>query len=687
MKYNLKIFIIMFIIFLISLSFAAETIPVTASQTDILDLVKIGKMIEGLLTLPLKNIENKLALISRPTATIAENIFISLFILDTANTIANQYLEDSIEKIPTTFVVRAFFGSCVLALIHNGLIFGIMSDVMKALVKGVNNAPDYNWFADGQEHTVLSHLVSGTVNGSGPLGQMDTLFNSLLMKVDILHVDSLPQIFLIGAIIVLMVRLYIQAFKIVCGMLIKGLEWCIGLPVALIFLGLKGSKVTEEYFDIGIRYIYRTALDFTITMLCISIGAKILTEEISPTSLNGTGSSLIAVLDITIAFSIWKTLLFGAETLISGISSGSPAFTAAHAAGIVSNFASAKGGIGKMAASLPMAVAGGIINKAKGGTFSGGALKSLGNDVKNVGVKLASSEAWKNTDTGMTQVQKMGEDGKMKTVWATGDAHSTEGLHHVMSDAKTIADSKKAAIERIKQVDKFEKKHGITEDMMKKMGHHTQHQRDVFMNKHAKIFENKNDLDDFGIKTTELNKKGKVIDKSLFDIQREIAQNKVDATKINSNAQKSKSANSQLTKQMEKSLQHMDNNSDKTALLKTWLKSSQDDPINFSEEKFSKNLNNIISNINNSNLPPAQKQVEIQQVKDMLKSVQADPSSKSLKFESTFEKITVDNEESPSANGINSYDYEISDSEMSQIANKNQIEYNNFLNSAINSCK
>lgn len=675
MRINLQLLIIILIMSL-SFSFASDTVPVNTTSTSTFDLIGIGAAIEKILLIPFKNIEDKMTIIGgRKTSSIAENIFIVLFMLETAYTLSSQYLEGSIEKIPTTFVVRAFFGSCVLGLIHNGLIFGIIGDIMTSLVKGIGSPPNFSWFNDGQFNTIITSLTK-----NGVLTRLDTLFNNVLTALDILHIKNIGQLALIVCVCSLMVKIYIEGFKIVLGMFIKGIEWCFGLPVAMIMLGMKGSKITEEYFDIAVRYIYRTALDFTITIVCIDIGSLILTEAVKQnTTEEGLTGSLITVFSFLIAFAIWKTLLFGAETLIIGISSGSPAFTAAQAAGIISNLASAAKSSANLGLTPVRAGVSGIISKARGGTFTEGALKSLGNDVKGFGVGLASSDAWKNTNEGMKKIQKIDENGRVKEVWATGDANTTSGLNSIMSDYKNISDSKKRHINRVKDVNKFEEKHKISEAMMKKMGYHTVAQRDDFMNRHNKLTEMKQDLDDFKISTTQVNSKGKSINREISDIQKELAEKKQDATIMNSTAQINKSSNSALTRQMEDSLLHHDNSDDKIAILKTWLKTSQKDPINFSIQKFNNNLDKLTTEIKYSSLPQDVKNNQLNKLKNMLVNAAEDPNSKNLNFDKSFEEIQFEDK-----NG-DILKYSVSEVEMESRAEENQMTYNNFLTSAINS--
>lgn len=673
---KIKFILMTFLMLSISFVFGADTVPVNTTSTSVLDLVGIGKLIESFMLIPFKAIETKMSVIGgRKTASIAENIFTVLFMLETTYTLANQYLEGAIEKIPTTFVVRAFFGSCVLALIHNGLIFGIISDVMTALVKGIGNAPNFSWFADGNFNTVISSLTK-----NGPLSKLDDLFNGILNSLDVLHIDNIGQLALILCVCCLMTKIYIEGFKIVLGMFIKGIEWCFGLPVAMIMLGLKGSKITEDYFNTGIRYIYGTALDFTITLLCIDIGGVILDQAVKDnTNAEGFTESLITIISFLIAFAIWKTLLFGAETLIGGILGGSPAFTASQAAGIISNLASAAKSVSKGGLTPVRAGVAGIISKANGGTFMGGAMKSLGNDVKGYGIGLASSEGWKNTNEGMKKIEKFDAEGKRHEVWATGDASETSGLKHVMADSKKIADSKKAHINRVKDVMKFEEEHNISEQMMKKMGYHTVAQRDDFMNRHTKLTNMKQDLDDFKVQSKTINSKGKSVSRDMFEIEKDLAVQKQDFTSMNTQAQINKSENSNLTKQMLDSFNHMSNSDEKAAVLKTWLKSGQNDPLNFSMNKFNDSLNKTIEQIKNSNVSEEVKNNQLQSFRKIFSDEIDNPKSREIKFDTSFKDIKVKDVKSG-----DEIIYKISDVAMQKIADENQIIFNDFLTSSIN---
>lgn len=603
----MKYYIYLFFYFLSFFAIADTPVPVNAGPSNITELYKmiaIGSKIEALIKIPINSIiESFKSIANRSVANDAVTIFKAIFLIDIAYTLANQYLEGEIKQIPSTFVVKAFFYSCFISLLNNARILGMISEMMQALFSSLGGySIDYSWLNDGN----YGHVFEVVSNG-GILTKIDELFIETFKNVDGYNVNGLQVLFFLIGLFVVGLILYVMAIKLLFGVLIKCLEWSIGMPIAFLMLAGKGNPATEEFFSKGIRYIYTTILDFAVTFACLNIGITLLESVIKGMSKDQTlAGTLIGLFNMVISMSILKKLVSSSEMITAALASGSPTFHAGMAGGILSNMANMGTKMSKTFASTPKAMGAGIINRIKGGTFKSGFASSMLKDSKNV-LNGISGEFKHSTDEGLNlkkiqseRINKLtGEVEKyQKNVVSSKTVKRDNHLANAWDEHKQAAEEHR---EHRVNLRNFEKKYKISDKQMQKMGFYTENEKNMFMNFYEELDKNKKEYEKYGVEYPKMSSKDANLDrKNLQKMSKELDKRKMEENLFNGEIQLRTSSNSDLTKNMKEIFSHANNSDGRISSLNTWLNKGFENIKEFSFEDFKdaylQHINEINSN-------------------------------------------------------------------------------------------
>lgn len=313
------------------------------------------------------------------------DIFKALFMMDIAYILSKCYLEGNYNGIATTFVTKALFGSLAIAFVSNpNYFYGIPSDVATVAFGGQSAPVNFNvktpieimsdviaglfkpW--DKAVRSVLTAAndaykeVQKTSNeGWNSLNPFAGFFESLMA---IITFYSSVVIGFLGYIIILLACF---------GLILKGVEFCIALPIAVFFLAFKATSITNSYSETALKYIITATFELSLLLLIANLGETLITG-------NGSPTGVFELLGCLFPLFLYVTLIKVAPSIGSGILSGSPSVKMSDAGKFLETAMLAKA----MATAMPFMVMGGggaimgaIKGVATGGADGGGVMGAI----------------------------------------------------------------------------------------------------------------------------------------------------------------------------------------------------------------------------------------------------------------------------------------------------------------------
>ncbi len=318
------------------------------------------------------------------------NVFKLLFMLDIAYVLSKCYLEGNYNGIATTFVTKAFFGSCAFAFVVNpNFFYGIPSDVANAAFSN-SGAGNVN-FANTTPMTTLANVVKElftpwdnalrsvltSANDAKKAAEADTSWSlsGLLTQVQALLTFYIAIVIgFVGYIILLLASF---------GLVLKGVEFSIALPIAVFFLAFKATGITNSYAENGLKYIITATFEFMLLVAIAKLGNSLVNNNASPTGVFDLLARLFPLF-------MYVTIIKIAPSIGSGILSGSPSVKMSDAGRFLETAMLAKA----MATAMPFMAAGGV------GAITGA--------LKGAGTSMASGEGIMATIKGGAQGAKGG---------------------------------------------------------------------------------------------------------------------------------------------------------------------------------------------------------------------------------------------------------------------------------------
>lgn len=375
---------ILFIIFFANPSYAIDLLP--RVQPFILG----PKIIEFFTN----NIVNKFNpmynIIFNNSMSFVGNAFKLLFLLDFAYTLSKCYLEGNYNGIATTFVTKAFFGSCAYAFVINpNFFYGIPSDV--ATVAFNNSGADSVNFTNATPMTTLAKVIGKIFSPwDKSVTSVLTAATDAYKAADDAHTwgnitDIKPLVALITFYMSIVVAVigYLLLLLASFGLILKGVEFSIALPIAVFFLAFKATSITNSYAETAIKYIITATFEFTLLIAITNMGDSLINGESSP---QGFWDLLAALFPLF----MYVTIIKIAPSIGSGILSGSPSVKMSDAGKFLETAMLAKA----MATAMPFMAAGGV------GAIAGA--------VKGAGTSMANGEGIMGTIKGGAQGAKGG---------------------------------------------------------------------------------------------------------------------------------------------------------------------------------------------------------------------------------------------------------------------------------------
>lgn len=446
----------------------------------------LGATIASVFDTALSTISSSISRAMGSKGDVVLKLFITLFIIETAYTLVSQFVEQKFEAIISTLMVRCFTGVLVYTLLDGFLIMDIISEITSKIMSLPSAAPSQygsfaplaSWFQDGETSKVLFAVTK-------PLLVADSLLNAVSQNINDLKAGTLD---FIGAFAIMLIQLclyivlwicswiiYIIAAKLALGLLLKTIEWSIGVSASLIGLAGYGSELTKQYAETSMGYLIAVAIDYTCTILMFSIALAVLDAGTTMSAGDtGTFSQGINVLvGMVMSFILFAALNNIGPEIAAGINAGAPNVTQAHAGALASaagTFGSAVGGVAKGGAmmaggaalggasgmlkgfkagvatngSIKQGIMGGLGGLAKGGLKGGGS--QLAKAAGNIGQTIATSHAGHQMDHRNTGLKNVMEN-LLKTVSGKTDKQ----LHSKEVKADNKAHAKKTSLLNSKQ--------------------------------------------------------------------------------------------------------------------------------------------------------------------------------------------------------------------------------------------
>lgn len=616
---NFNLYIIFIAIFT-AISIGANVPAVGANDVPLSGVdINIGQVIEYFISTNILEIFNKI-IPSQSFSATAIKLFTALFLIDYMHCIAVAYMQGNYNSLVTTTCIKAFFWIAVTTAFKTSPVDGspYFFAIPKELVSSVTSMPvgavNWTWFSDTGAHNAVTEVMQ-----KGILTQVDTFVNSVSNSL----VNN-PGFFKKGVFVVWILFLsmtfryiYWPFLSISIGLMVKAFEWAIGLPIAFLMLAGKGHPQGEEYFNLGIQYIFYVALDFAIIMGIFAFGYQVVNQISTEMATTGTfGATVIGCFKIYFAILMLSGALLHAESIVAGIAGGAPKFTNAMGGSVLA-IASSLAKSGNILSPIG-AIKSGINSKNNGGNFFQGFKdhvmeKTFGKvEIDENGVRKRNYEkslvgeikgntfnnlgsGYKVQEKKITVTDKITGLKKQKKVEYFGHSNSSGGQY--FDQFNQWAHDKKT--EEI-QMKNFEKETGLSKKEMLRMGLVTKDSRDLFMKHHGQFKGMYEKLDSYGHKTHHLNVKtgGKAI-KTMAELQKQHEDAKFNAENVfNSMEHKHYSSNSSQTKSFQNSLKYSNGNIKlQMKVLDDWLKEGSTNMKEFSINDYRKSLKMVEQNI------------------------------------------------------------------------------------------
>ena len=602
---NKKIeFYILLLISLITFIIAAGGVPAVGagdkpiSATDI----TIGHTIEALISDTILT-DLKDAFPSENMGELAKSLFTALFLIDFMMCIATAYMQGNYNSLIPTVCIKSFFFIAVTTAFQparSGLpfVFAIPQELVAQAVKLDESGLSWAWFSDS-----TSKFAVDLVTRNGLLTQLDSMVtnvsNSLIDNPGFL----LSGVFLVWAVFMLMAfrLLYFQIIKLVFGLLIKAFEWAIGLPIAFFMLAGKGHPQGEEYFNLGMQYIFYVALDFAVLMGMFTFGYQ-LVDDISKTmSADGSiAATFMGVLKLIFTIVFWLGAVLNVESIVAGIAGGAPAFTnnMGNSLLAIGNAVTSASGI----AAPIKAISNGVNNKLNGGGFFEGVATSLKESL--IGGVIGGVKDQFRGDLTQGYTSKKSKYTHVDPITGTESEKEYDEIGNSNSALGNVKENMNNwSRERTKKKNSYSKfftETGISKSEMIKMGLITEHSREQFMKNHSTFDDLHKKLEKLGINSYATN--SKTGNKSIQNIQTLktlLSEAELESkTKLNSKSQKAYSSNSEMTKNMKKHLTSVSSSPDaQINLVKDWMKEGSKNMQEFSVQDFRDSVRSIGQNI------------------------------------------------------------------------------------------
>lgn len=266
-----------------------------------------------------------------------KNIAIGLFLVDFSYAIGTQYLSGSYKDMIPTVALKGFFIICLTTALSDGsggkpYIFSIIEDLV-SIAAGSNAGGMGSWFTP-KNNSVLTEFV----NNFGLLKQWDTAVNKISDQFLAMDGFFSNGIFLIwAAVMYVCIRIYLEFIKMFLGLLIKSVEWAIGLPFAFLMLAGKGHPQGDEYFNTGMKYIYYVALDVMCLWATFNFGSTIFGTTLTAFTNAPAGVGAVKpLLSLLVCIVLWFLMIKMVDQLVSGIAGGAPAIPSNQGASVLS---------------------------------------------------------------------------------------------------------------------------------------------------------------------------------------------------------------------------------------------------------------------------------------------------------------------------------------------------------------
>lgn len=631
---------ILFIFFIIPYYIFAENVPAVGSGDSIVQAgdITIGHSVETLLT---TTVLSKLSE-AIPTSNwipVVIIIFTALFFMDYIYSIASCYIQSDYSAIVPTTVIKGFFFIAVTTALSaspsgSPYVFAIIKDIASYSVHIIGSPMSWAWFDPQHANDAIVQ-----VNQNGVLSSLDkmvtTVSNSMLDNPEFW--TSFVWIVWVVFMVIMFRFVYFEVLKLVLGLAVKTFEWAIGLPIAFIMLAGKGHPQGDEYFNIGMQYIYYVALDLCILVGMFQFGSDLITTLSDSLATSATfGATMFGLLQLIVAITFWLGAVLNVESIVSGIAGGAPAFANNMGSSLL---AIGKGIVGSTSTAVApiTALKAGITNRLNGGTFLGG----IGTHIKNttIGQSKTDKDGNKTWDTTgsiigdaksqfTSNLKKGFETSEVtieKTDPITGIKHQVKQKHTGVASSELgqhvgqIAGKITAIKDRSNEYKKFEEEHGISKKQMMEKGLTTEKSRNLYM----KNIESFKDIDEkissYGASASKIHKKtGKAQVRNINDVKEELRELEGKANnEFNSAAQKNFSKQSGMTKEMKKTLNTHSNNTDsQIKILQSWLNEGTKNMKEFSVHDFRNAVkdvsNNLIKNKDVKGLNKLQKSLDAQ---------------------------------------------------------------------------
>lgn len=359
--------IIIFFLFFSKITFAENDWKVKDVVKTTVTASFLQEKIPEVLTTPISLVQKETAPLMEKNKSIILIIFKVLFILEACYTFAKAYIEGNYQNVVSSFITRAFFGAMFYTFISGGFYFSIPVEVVKNMF-GSSSAINLN-DPLATAKAMLTEICSPWAKFG--IAYFDAAYPALVSTMGIMNaINFLGQMFLmILATIIIWLGWFIVA-QICFTYVMKLMEITIGLAVVIFFIGLKGSKATDSYFETALKYIVTCAIDLAILSLVSNIGDSLLNG--TPATA-GFGSLISALFGLI----IWMTLYKVATKIGAGIASGSPKVTYADASAVLQSVTQIGAALAGPAALMGAAgaMAGGAALGAVTGAMGGGGLK------------------------------------------------------------------------------------------------------------------------------------------------------------------------------------------------------------------------------------------------------------------------------------------------------------------------
>lgn len=300
-------------------------------------------------------------------------LFISLMVIHMMYEISKCYMEGEYNRLPTMVCTLAFKYIAVGTFLGcygsgNWYFFKIPSEIIKTAT-GTTTID----LEGGNPITTLGNLIESMFapwdnNASKSIGKLWVDYNDSGVFSDGLMVIGYLVLAIIGTAI--LVIGYVMLTLASLGIILKAVELCIAIPVAVLLLSGKAIGIGEQYFSIAMKYIIAAIMDIAIVLLVCNISNKMLSTL--------PMSTIFELLQALLALIIFVVMLKVAPKIGSGLLSGRPGISMSDASHIM-DVASQVGGI--TAGSIN--AIGGATTGARAAANSGGGVLAMAKGAYN----------------------------------------------------------------------------------------------------------------------------------------------------------------------------------------------------------------------------------------------------------------------------------------------------------------